>query len=257
MKKVKIQCISIFLLIANFSYGQLSDLARIDFTIIPNNNSDIEYTRFRTLFNYPIKMKGKERYLFLGLDYSSIHLRIGSNNLPFNKKELNDFKLLDLNIGYTKPLKNDWRLGIRLKPGFSTNLTTDALSFEDVVFSGDIVFIKDKTKDENIKKPYRIILGITYSQNRGLPFPLPFISYYRKLDQNWSYNIGIPKANIQYHISKKNRLKLYTKLDGFTANLQNVVLINNSKAAETINMSLITIGLQYEYHFMNHFELYA
>jgi hypothetical protein len=255
MKKIKY--LSIFLLITNFSYGQLNDLSRIDYTIIPNNDSDIEYTRFRALFNYPIKMKKKGRYLFLGLDYSNIHLRMGSNNLPFNKDDLNDFKLLDLNIGYTKPLKNYWRLGIRLKPGFSTNLTADAFNFEDIVISADIVFIKDKTKDEKIKKPYRIILGVSYSENRGLPFPLPFISYYKKIHSNWSYNVGIPKTNFQYHISKKNRLKLYTELDGFTANLQNGIFINNDKIAESINMSLITGGLQYEYHFMNHFELYA
>lgn len=245
-----------FVLITSLSFGQFNDLFRSDYTIIPDNDSSIEYTRFRALFNYPIKLKKEGRYLFVGLDYSNIHLRVAGNNLPFNKESINDFQLLDVVIGYTKPLKNDWRLGIRLKPGFSTNLSAKALNFEDVVVSGDFVFIKDKTKDKHLAKPYRLILGISYSGNRGFPFPLPFISYYRKFHSNWSYNLGIPKSNIQYRITKKNRLKVFTELDGFTANFQNDIFINNNEASKSINMALIIGGFQYEYHFFKNFEFY-
>ena len=54
--------------------AQLSDLARVDYTYIPNAKSNIEYQRFRALFNYPIPLKGEDTYLFLGLDYSTIQL---------------------------------------------------------------------------------------------------------------------------------------------------------------------------------------
>ena len=137
----------------------------------------------------------------------------------FDKEALSDFQLLDINIGYTAPLKNDWRLGVRLTPGFSSNLTANDLSLEDVIISGDVVFIKDKKESKDVKKPWRLILGASYSGNRGFPFPLPFISYYRKFHSKWSYNLGIPKTNLQYHASSKHRFKLYTELDGFTANL--------------------------------------
>lgn len=150
----------------------------------------------------------------------------------FDKREIDGFQLLDLNIGYTTPLKNDWRLGVRLTPGFSSNLTANDLTFEDIVLSGDIVFIKDKTKDETVAKPWRLMLGVSYSGNRGFPFPLPFISYYRKFNPNWSYNVGVPKSNLQYHISENHRLKLYAELDGFTSNLQRGVLVNNNDAVD-------------------------
>jgi hypothetical protein len=247
----------IILFVTNISLAQLADLTRVDYTFIPNDGSDVEYTRFRALFNYPVKLKNEGEYLLLGLDYSSIHLRIESNSFPFNKRDLNDFKLLDLNIGYTKPLKNDWRFGIRLKPGFSTNLTANELSFEDIVFSGDLVFIRDRKENNFNKKPNRLILGVSFSENRGYPFPLPFISYYRKFHSKWSYNVGIPKMNLQYHYTDKNRFKVYAELDGFTANLQNGLLINNTEIAESVNMSLILGGLQYEYHFLDHFEFFA
>jgi hypothetical protein len=99
-------------------------------------------------------------------------------------------------------------------------------------------------------------MGISYSENRRFPFPLPFVSYYRKFHTKWSYNLEIPKTNLQYHASRKHRFKLYAELDGFTAKLQRGLLIENTLDAESINMSLVLSGLQYEYHIMNHTQCY-
>lgn len=233
--------------------AQLSDLARLDFTFIPNKGSDVEYTRSRFLINYPVKLKKEGEYLLLGIDYSNIHLRFKRVELPFDRNLLNDFKLLDFTIGYTKPLKNGWRLGVRFQPGISTNLTAKSLNANDLVFSGDIVFIKNFETD--IDKPSRLIVGLSYSQNRGYVFPLPFISYYKKFSPDWSYNIGIPRTNLQYHLSENHRFKLFGQLDGFTSNIQNGALVNGTDTAEIINMSLINGGLQYEYHFTDHLQL--
>ncbi|WP_143744218.1 DUF6268 family outer membrane beta-barrel protein [Maribacter ulvicola] len=235
------------------SHAQLSDLARLDFTYIPNKGSDVEYTRSRFLFNYPLKLNKEGQYLFLGVDYSNVHLRFKDDMLPFDRELLNDFKLLDFTIGFTKPLKKGWRLGVRFQPGISTNNAAKTLNANDLVFSGDVVFIK---KFENYTdKPSRLILGLSYSQNRGYVFPLPFISYYEKFRPDWSFNIGIPKTNLQYHLSDRHRFKLYAQLDGFTSNIQNGALVNGNEYAELINMSLVNGGLQYEFHFTDHLQL--
>ncbi|WP_452232273.1 DUF6268 family outer membrane beta-barrel protein [Lacinutrix sp. MEBiC02595] len=257
MKKVKCLCFLIVISITNYSFSQLGDLAKIDYTILPAGNSNVEYTRSRALFNVPIKLKNEKEYLFLGLDYSNFNLRMEGDDRPFDKEQLSDFQSLDINIGYTTTLKNDWRLGARLSPGFSTNLSATSLSFEDVILSGVVVFIKNKKESEDVKKPWRLIIGASYSGNRGFPYPLPFISYYRKFHPKWSYNVGIPKTNLQYHISAKHRLKAYADLDGFTANLQRGVLVNDAVVAESVNMSLILSGLQYEFHFTKHLQFYA
>ncbi len=236
------------------AYAQLGDLARIDYTYIPKAKSDIEYSRMRALFNYPIKLKDDDTYLFLGLDYSNIHLK-SNREFPFPTRDLNDFQLLDFSIGYTTPLKNNWRLGVRFQPGFSTNLAANALSLEDVVLSGTVVFIK-KGK-EQYGKAQKLILGVTYSGNSGFNFPLPFVSFYKKFRPKWSYNLGIPKTNLQYHFSKKQRLKAFAQLDGFTSNLQREVPVINGEAARSINMSLILSGLQYEYYITKQLQFYA
>jgi len=229
--------------------GQLSDLARVDYTIIPDNNADdVEFSRFRALFNYPVKLKKEGEFLLLGLDYSNVNLRLRlrDETLPFDRESLSDFKIFDINIGFTKPIKNDWRLGIQFKPGFSTNLAANQLRFDDVVLSGTDGF-----------KKTRLIVGATYSENRGFPFPLPFISYYKKFHPNWSFNIGIPKSNLQYHLSSKHRFKLDVSLDGFTSKIQDGVLLDTGDTAEIINMSTILGGLQYEFHFAKHLEFFA
>lgn len=251
---MRIRFLLFFLFSISFlSQAQLSDLARVDFTFIPNKGSDVEYTRSRFLINYPIKLKKEGEFVLLGIDYSNVHLRFKSDELPFERSLLNDFKLLDFTIGYTKPLNNGWRLGVRFQPGISTNLTAKNLNSNDLVFSGDVVFIKKFEND--FDKPSRLIVGLSYSQNRGYVFPLPFISYYKKFRSDWSYNLGIPKTNLQYHLSDKHRFKLFGQLDGFTSNIQNGALVNGTDTAEIINMSLINGGLQYEYHFTNHLQL--
>ncbi len=242
------------LLFSSFSYGQLSDLARVDYTYIPKAKSDVEFTRMRVLFNYPIKLKKEGTYLFLGLDYSNIHLK-SDIDFPFPTRDLNDFQLLDFAFSYTTPLKNNWRLGLRFRPGFSTNLAANALSLEDVILSGDVIFIKQG--EMHYGKPQRWVLGVYYSGNSGFNFPLPYITYYKKFAPNWSMSLGVPKTNVQYFISTKNRLKAYAQLDGFTSNLQRDVPIIEGEAAKSINMSLILSGLQYEYHFTKHLQFYA
>ncbi|APU11916.1 hypothetical protein A5M85_17000 [Cellulophaga lytica] len=236
--------------------GQISDFARLEYKVLPRGNSNFGYSRARAAVNYPIELKNSN-YLLLGLDYSNIEMSFDPEIAKFNTDIIQDFQMLEFNLAYIKKLKNDWRLGVRFTPGFSSNLGSK-ITFEDAVFAGDVVFINDKRDDTTIDKPYRLIVGVSYSQNRGISFPLPFISYYRKFHPKWSYNLGVPKSNLQYHISKKSRLKLVTELDGFTANIQEGLPVNNEEdLAKKINVSLILGGLRYEFKIKDHLELFC
>ncbi|MBU2947159.1 DUF6268 family outer membrane beta-barrel protein [Zobellia uliginosa] len=235
--------------------AQLSDLAKIDYTRLPKGGSEVGYDRLRGAFNYPIRL-GEGNYFLVGMDYSKIDLSFDSSVDNFDIEAVEDFQLLDINFGYTFKMKGDWRFGARFSIGYSSNLVRK-LSVEDAVFAGDVVFINDKRKDSKVSKPYRLIIGVSYAENRGIPFPLPFISYYRKFHPKWSYKLGIPTANLQYHISAKSRLKWVAELDGFTANIQGGLLVNENEIADKANMSIIISGLRYEYKFTKHLELFG
>lgn len=118
-----------------------------------------------------------------------------------------------------------------------------------------MVFIKQRDLYDG--KSERIIFGIRYAENSGFPFPLPFISWYKKFHPKWSYDLGIPRTNFQYHLSEKHRFKLYAGLAGFSSNIQNGTVLKTGEVAERINLSLILGGLQYEYHFTDHLQLFA
>ncbi|QCW99438.1 hypothetical protein FGM00_04685 [Aggregatimonas sangjinii] len=238
------------------SHSQLSDLARVDYTLLPATDDGFEYEAARVTLNYPIKIKSGT-YLFVGAGYANIDLNFGKEPQPFNTNAIDGLQVFELNIGYTFPLKKDWRFAARFAPGMSSNLAADKLKADDLVLSGELVFLRDRTKSQDGSKPSRLIFGISYSGNRGFPYPLPFLSYYRKFHPKWSYNLGVPKTNLQYHISEKHRLKLYAELDGFTSNIQNGIPLLNGDSAESINMSLILMSLQYEFHFLDHFEFFC
>ena len=237
-------------------HSQLSDLARIDYTLLPANDNGLEYEAARVTLNYPLKLN-EGNYLFLGMGYANVDLKFSNEPQSFDTREIDGLQIFELNLGYTYALKNDWRFALRFSPGMSSNLAADKLTIDDLVLSADVVFINDKRKSENIGKPYRLIFGISYSENRGFPYPLPFISYYRRFHPKWSYNLGVPKTNLQYHFSEKHRIKLLAELDGFTSNIQNGIPVTNSNRAESINMSLVLASLQYEFHFWDYLEFFG
>ena len=115
--------------------------------------------------------------------------------------------------------------------------------------------IHDKT-DADIKRPFRLILGLTYNTTLGLPIPLPFISYYRRLNENWSYSLGVPKSNLKYIFNEKFMLQSFASLDGYFANLQQPITIDG-KTANNISLSVLVAGLGFEHFFTKHLVAYC
>jgi len=233
--------------------AQFLDLARVEYTLVPGDKYSIDYQRARVVFNYPIEIK-EDVYFLAGLDYSSIKADYNDEIESFDGKPSDNFTLLDLNLTYTFPIKNDWRFAVQVTPGLSSNLET-SLKADDFVPSGVVLFIKDKRKDkEGVKKPNRIFIGASYSGSSGMPFPIPFIRYYRKIHPKWSYSAGAPVSNIQFHASESLRFKLFATLDGFNSNLQRKQMLNTGKHFNRIRLNMILLGTRYEYKFSKHVE---
>ncbi|MEM7297181.1 MAG: DUF6268 family outer membrane beta-barrel protein [Bacteroidota bacterium] len=231
---------------------QFLDLARVEYTLVPGDHSNFDYSRRRVLFNFPFRIHD-EAYFFAGVDYSNIKLSFTEDIDSFDKDETDDFSLLDLNFTYTFQMNEDWRFAAQVSPGISSNLES-GLEWNDLVFSSVVVFIKDKKMDKDVKKPFRIIIGAAFSGNGGVPFPIPFVSFYKKFHPKWSYNIGAPISNFQYHASEKVRLKLFATLDGFNANLQNSQQLSSGELANRIRLNMVLLGSRFEYKLSDHVE---
>jgi hypothetical protein len=251
-KELRLTILLGFLFVFQLSYAQLTDIARLEYSFIPKSKSEDRYTRLKVLFNYPIELKNKS-YLVVGAEYNRIILSL-EDDYPFDVSALNRIHVIDLNFSYTFKLNPVWRFGVNFNPRIASTLTSP-LSSSDYFMNGGVFFMKDKTKDKSLNKPYRLILGLTYNATTGIPFPLPFISYYRNLSENWSFNAGIPKSNLKYTFNKSNNLQAFLGLDGYLAHLQKSTVINGQNV-DHVSLSVAVGGFGYEYCFTKHLVAY-
>ena len=251
-KETRYVVVLCFFFVFQFSIAQLTDIARLEYSFIPQSKSEDQYTRLRALLNYPIEVKN-DTYFIIGAEYNRIFLNL-EENYPFDTSVLDRIHIIDLNIGYTFKWNEKWRLGVKFNPRIASTLTK-SLSADDYFLNGGVFLINDRTKDESLKRSYRLIIGLTYNATVGLPFPLPFVSYYRRINEKWSFNAGIPKSNLKYTFNKRNNLQAFVGLDGYLAHLQNAVVINGQNIAH-ISLSVAIGGFGYEYCFTKHLVAY-
>ncbi len=237
----------------HFAEAQLTDLARLEYSFIPSSNSEDNYTRLRTLINYPIKIKDKD-YLIVGAEYNRIILNL-EDDYPFNPNDLSGLNIIDISLGYTFKASENWRLGLKINPRIASTLTNKPIS-DDMFLNGGVFAIKDRTNAKDIEKPYRLVFGLTYNTAAGVPFPLPFVSYYRRVNNTWSFNAGVPKSNLKYFFSEKSMLQVFAGLDGYFANIQKPMLVNQ-RIVNNISLSIAIGGLGYEYCFTKHLVAYS
>ena len=245
--------------ISSVCYSQSTDLARIEYTYFPQSDSDNSFRRFRSFVNFPLKLNNKGAYLIPGVEYENTNLKYQDIAL-FDTRDLERFQALELTLGYTYSMSEQWRFGAQGGVKVASNLERGDILKDDVIYTGAVYFIKTK-EDERYEEPVRLILGLAYSTTSGIPFPLPVINYYKRFSSNWSYTLGIPKSNLKYYINDKNSLQGFATLDGFFANIQrnfdvNPMNTSSDDIAENISMTIVLAGLGYEYNFTDHFSFY-
>lgn len=250
----------LFLCTGLVSYGQSTDLARIEYTYFPQSDSDNSFRRFRSFVNFPIKMNDKEAYLVPGIEYENINLKYEDPAL-FASGELERFQSFTFSLGYTFKINEDWRFGTNAGVKVASNFERDAVISDDLIYTGGIYFINMK-EDERYIEPVRLILGLHYSTTSGIPFPLPVVNYYKRFRPNWAYALGVPKTNLTYYINEKNTIQGFASLDGFFANVQNNFDVDPTNAsakdmAENISMTILLAGIGYEHKFTDHLSFYV
>ncbi len=233
--------------------AQLLDLAKVEYLYVPGSGGNFEYHRQAFEVNIPFKIK-EGAYFFAGLDYSRMLFRYREDEDSYDKTHAENFKSLDLNLTYTAEMKNNWRFGIQITPSFNSNLKGSLIA-DDFLVNGVMAFIKSKD-GSNGGKPNRLILGMAYSTTTRFPIPFPFINYYRKFHPRWSYTIGAPYSNIQFHASDKNRFKIHAEGEAFNTHIQQGLMVEDAGAANRLRFFLINVGFRYEYKFSEHIESY-
>ncbi|AZQ44744.1 DUF6268 family outer membrane beta-barrel protein [Nonlabens ponticola] len=258
MKKSKTTSYMLVMIVVFLAFAkansQATDLARVEYTYFPQRNSDNSFRRFRTFINIPLKIK-EGTYIVPFFEYRNVHFLIRDDD-RFREFGTDRYESYEGAIGYTFPMKKDWRFGSRAGFLFASNFDSGSVEKDDIFFSGSVYFIKDAT--DNFKtKPWRLVVGVQYSTRVGRPFPLPYINYYREFAPDWSYSVGAPKMNLKYRFNDKNSVQLYARLDGFYANIQNNVVTDDDQIADNASLTTVVVGPGYQYNLTRHLSLYA
>lgn len=252
---VKYGLIIFFCLAFAKAEAQGTDLFRAEYTFFPQRKSDNSFRRFRTFANVPLKIKEKT-YLVPFIEYRNVHLLIRDDD-RFEQFKTDRYESFELSLGYTFPMKNNWRFGSRVGVLIASNFDKARAISDDYFLSASVYFIKDEKKREDGGKPWRLVVGVQYNTTVGRPFPLPYLNYYRELNDKWSFTLGAPKMNLKHTFNEKHNAQLYARLDGFYANIQNDVMTTGSGGiADNVSMTVAMVGPGYAYNLTDHISLY-
>ena len=242
----------LFILISGFIYAQSTDLLRLESIFIPENGNGVETTRYRFLINVPIKLKN-ENFIVTGVEFNRFDFET-DNRFSFDTADLDRFYVLDLNLGYIAKWNEKWRLITLLTPRLASNFTEGGIVSGDYRINAAAAFLKE-VKD--VDKPYRLVLGLSFNSNAGLPFPLPIINYYKRFHPKWSYTLGIPRMDFRYHISKKHTLQSVFLLDGYFAHIQDDINFSNGNLGDAISFSALLVGIEYQFNINKYASFYG
>ncbi len=248
--------------------AQTTDLARIEYLYLPFSK-DNSISRYRALVQAPIPInKEKKNYLVVGFEYRYVDINIGEDedllafmgplisNGVIQDNLVTSVQQIDAYVGYTWTSTKDWRFGLKFGPKFQSDFK-DGLQTDDILYEGAVYAIKDKKNDTlDGNKPYRLVLGLTYSTTPGRKYPLPILNYYKEFHPNWTYTLGVPKTNIRHYLNDnhKDALQAFATLDNIYANIQQnfeptVEPAEDGTVAESIQMTTGLLGLGYEHFF--------
>jgi hypothetical protein len=232
--------------------AQLTDLARVEYTYFPQGDSENSFKRFRAFVNVPFQVDD-DAYIVAGFEYRNVFLKLEDMS-PFPASDLERYQNFTTTLGFTDKLESGWRYALQAEFRLASNFVSKVTS-DDFILGGSIFAIRDKTgRDDNVRKPWRLVIGLNYSTTAGRPFPLPFINYYREFAPKWTFGAGIPKSNIKYELAPNMKLQGFVTLDGFFANIQDNIEINDGsgRIGENISMTTLLSGIGYEYEFIDH-----
>lgn len=245
------QCLLLVVLMIQLGYSQSTDIVRLEYTMLPRNDSEIQVARWRALVNLPIKV-GTEQYLVAGGEYNQIDVD-NSGTLPFDGSELKTLHVIDLNLGYIVKWNENWRFVGIVTPRLASNFV-DGLQKEDLKLNLTASLWKENMTAD---KPFRLVVGLSYNSTTGLPFPLPLVNYFRRYHPNWAYVLGIPKSSFRYYFNNNHLLETALFLDGYFVNVQNDILLDDGNVGSSISLSTVVGALEYQYKITKRLSFYG
>lgn len=201
-----------------------------------NNSNSVGLRNATININLPLKLKSG--MLTNSLSFSKYYLDYNTDE-TMNTATIESFKTLKYTLGYFTKINDAWGFKTNISPTISSNFES-GITMDDVFLNGSLAFIRSSKKGN-------LHLGLVYNTGFGTYKPMPIISYSRKVNNVFSYMLGIPITKIEYAINATNMANFYLKPKGFYSNISNNLNINTTDKAEMVKYKSIQTGINYSH----------
>ncbi len=242
----------LLLLMSCIVLAQTPDVFRVEYMILPRNDSGARLARIKLVANVPVKV-GDSTMLVLGSEYNRLAYDLDREDISINQQGLNYFHVVDINLGYVRRYSRDWRLIGVLTPRLASTLT-NPLENGDFSINATIGAFRDRPY---LEKPTRLVLGIAYNSAVALRVPLPVVYFEKRFHPSWSYILGVPKTGMKHHFDEKHMMQTEFILDGYFVNLQNNTALPDASFASSISSSAAVVTLGYSYNITKEMSFYG
>ena len=245
MKKVLILMLVIG---ASMAYAQEADGIYVKSEFLPS--SDVSsVTKLEAGLNYPIINTEKNK-LSIGGKVQSVNFDFIDEDVPFETGEIDNFKSFSLKLNYQHSLSDSWAFNLMGESQVSSNFSENEIKSEDLFFNGLITFEKYSEANNSIWT-----FGAVYDIKYGLNYPIPVISYTKRIDENWAYKIGVPDSRVKWSFAEKHEVEGFATLSGFTGNLNDVLEVYKDDYTGMLTQTSAILGLGYKLELWKNFDV--
>lgn len=157
-----------------------------------------------------------------GLTYNNHNFNFYGTSTDFDTTVYESMHTLTAHIAYRRPLNTQWSINVAMAPMLSSNFN-EVVSSEDFVMNAFLAFIRSWSHGNGASQ---LTMGIGYGTLFGSPRFFPIISFKNKVNERWSYSLGIPQTGISYAFTERHVLRARVTPIGLYANSSEPIFLN-------------------------------
>ncbi|MEM1002602.1 MAG: DUF6268 family outer membrane beta-barrel protein [Bacteroidota bacterium] len=244
---VLIGFISVFSLKAQlpFTGGNVEDIEplQINYGLLP----DLGGTRVQNYgLNLSFAKPMKKGVLGFRLGYQLYDFDFDESTNLIDLSSYQEIHTISTGIFYARPLKNNWGLLISAGTTLASNFG-NGISEEDFVVNAILGFTKrwgTEIKGSNL------LIGAFYGTQFGEPTVFPAVSFSQRLNERWSYSLGVPVTGLTYRFNEKHRISVLASPQGIFGNNSNQITVDGNRTLENTKLQFNGINTRLSYRYL-------
>lgn len=214
----------------------------INYSFIPDLGGT-EVTNYGVNLNFGIPLK--KGLVGLSMGYQRLDFDFGESTNLVNLSSYETMQVIKSSASYIIPLKDSLNFIISAGASLMSNFG-DGLSSEDFLFNAIVGGLK---RWGNYEKNSTLLIGALYGTQFGQPTLLPAISFNQKINEHWSYSLGLPVTGVNYRINNGHRFSLLASPQGIFGNNSNEERVEGNRTITNTKLQFNGINTRITYQF--------